>query len=132
MLPTISLSLLNDTVSEEGPGLVYLFKRTGDLSKGLRVAFTVAGTAKNTADYALSWPTAVFAPGSADATITVRPTKDAEVEPTETVAIKILPLTFRYNIGTQEAVVGRILDGAIVEGTDFNEGQPGLNWNIPA
>jgi hypothetical protein len=130
MLPTITFSLLQDATSEDGPGLFYIFKRSGDLSSLLRVNFMVGGSAINGTDYALSWPNVVFVPGSDTATLTVRPVRDARIEGTETLALRLLDRPTRYIIGTPGSVVGFIRDGALFEGPDPEVTQPGFNWHL--
>lgn len=109
-LPTITFSLLPSTVQEDGGGaLVYTFKRTGDLSASLSVAYRLGGTATLKTDYRRSSSSVTFAAGSDTATLTIRPKADAIIEPNETVSVTILARS-RYIIGTTGPVVGTIVN----------------------
>jgi ELWxxDGT repeat protein len=112
-LPAIALALTPAAVTEDGASnLVYTFTRTGPTTSGLRVNYTVDGTATLRTDYtgiaaADTTKTVRFAAGSSTTTVTVTPRVDTTVEANETVALKLAAGT-GYTVGTTTAVTGTI------------------------
>jgi hypothetical protein len=115
--PTISLSLPTASVLEDGiTNLAYTFTRTGSTSTALTVGYNIAGTATNGSDYGAIGTSVTFAPGSANATVTVNPTADSTVEPDETVALT-LATGNDYLIGTSGPVTGTIRNDDVAGST---------------
>jgi hypothetical protein len=117
--PVITLAVSPSAgVAEDGmSNLVYTFSRTGPITSGLTVNYTVGGTATLGTDYAgiAATPTVktvTFAANSSTATVTVDPTADTTIEPNETVELT-LAAGSGYSIGTTAAVVGTILNDDI-------------------
>ena len=113
--PSISLSLANASVTEDGPtNLAYTFTRSGSTSSPLTVNYSVGGTASRGIDYtgipALPATQSItFAAGSATASLRVDPTGDRNQEANETVALSLLASS-GYTLGTPSAVTGTILN----------------------
>jgi Ca2+-binding RTX toxin-like protein len=116
-LPRISLNVSPASVTEAGtPNLVYTFSRTGPTTNPLTVNYSIAGTA-NASDYTGATPgtgkTITFAAGASTATLTLDPTADTTVEPSETVTLNLVAGT-GYTIDTTGAVTGTILDSPVI------------------
>jgi hypothetical protein len=113
--PSITLSLANASVKEDGPtNLVYTFTRSGSTSSPLTVNYSVGGSASRGIDYtgipALPATKSItFAAGSATASLRVDPTGDRTQEANETVALRLLASS-GYSLGTASAVTGTILN----------------------
>ena len=120
VLPSVTLALSSPSVLEDSDAnLVYTFTRTGDTSSKLKVNFTVEGTAKgndSTGRYSVT-----FAENSATAQFTASPYNDSSFEPDETVILS-LETGKGYNIGTSDAVIGRIVNDDVLQPgtTTFN------------
>lgn len=109
-LPSITLSLSQATIPEDGPGdLLYTFTRTGPTSAPLTVNYSVDGT-----------PTparkrVTFRAGSTTTTVAVDPTTDSRVESPETVSLR-LSAGGGYSIGTSSEVTGTIRNSSTIQG----------------
>lgn len=111
--PVISLAVSPAAVAEDsGTNLQYTFTRTGPTTRALTVNYTVGGSALLGTDYAgitasLGQASVSFSPGSATASVTVRPIADRDMELDETVALTLAGGT-GYTLGTIDPVVGTI------------------------
>ncbi|MFN9694099.1 MAG: hypothetical protein ACK550_09980 [Synechococcaceae cyanobacterium] len=99
---------------DSGVNIVYTFTRSGDLSKELKVNFSVSGSASIGSDFsgiaANDGPqTVTFAAGSAITNVVVDPQEDAEIEADESLLLTLLPGA-DYRIGTTAAVEAKILN----------------------
>jgi ELWxxDGT repeat protein len=111
-LPLITLTVSPAVLEDGSSELVYVFSRTGPVSKPLTVPVKVGGTASLGKDYSglAASPSRrrfTFAAGSSTTSVAVKPIADATVEPDETVALSLLSGT-DYRIGTPGAVIGTI------------------------
>lgn len=104
----VSVAVAPTSVAEDsGTGLAFTFTRTGVLTAGLTVSFTVGGSATFGTDYTVAGAasftatsgTVAFAPGSATATVTLTPTADGLVEANEDATLTITDAV-GYNVGT--------------------------------
>lgn len=111
--PVISLAVSTASVLEDGASqLRYIFSRSGPTTAGLTVAFTVAGTATRGIDYtgvrtAASTHTLSFAVGASQATLSLDPAADTDLEPDETVSLTLAPGS-NYTIGPKGTATGTI------------------------
>jgi hypothetical protein len=114
----VSVAVAPSSVSEDGAtNLVYTFSRTGVISSGLTVNFSVGGTATFNTDYTQSGAasftpptgTVTFSAGSSTATVTVDPTADGAAEGDETVILTLTTGT-GYNVAAPSAATGTILN----------------------
>jgi len=112
-LPVITVAVSPASVNEDGmTNLVYTFRRTGPTTQPLLVKYNVSGTATLGVDYtgiaaAVGAKTVKFAPGSATATVTVDPTKDATPEPNEDVTLTLVAGA-GYTVGAAAQAKGTI------------------------
>ena len=102
-LPTITLIVDDRDASETAPGdaadlAIVTVVRSGDISAELIVSYELGGTAQNGVDYSLLPGTVTIPAGVDRAGIVVQPIDDPVAEPTESVAVTILPESF-YIIG---------------------------------
>jgi len=94
--PVVSLIATRPTTSEPSPliriapGLVTVARR-GDLSEPLKARYVIGGTAANGGDYQFLDGDLTLGAGEATGEIQVIPIDDEEMEPTETVILKLLP-----------------------------------------
>ncbi len=138
--PTVTLVASPNAVAEDGaPNLVYTFTRTGPTTSALTVNFAAArdgGTAPSITEYASSFQSngssttgslsftsgtgsIVIKAGASSATFTIDPTPDSTVENDESVRLT-LSANSNYNVGTQGAVSGTILNDDFAVGTDLS------------
>ncbi|MEQ1604782.1 MAG: Calx-beta domain-containing protein [Pyrinomonadaceae bacterium] len=103
----VTVAVAPATTPEAGADLVFTFTRTGVLTGGLTVNYTIGGSATNGTDYAAILSPVVFAPGAATATVNVNPTDDADVEPDETVILTVINGS-GYTVGAPSAATGTI------------------------
>lgn len=99
-LPVVSVSVAPASVAEDGAAnLVYTFTRTGSTAASATVHFRVTGSATYASDYTVAGATsfdakvgiATFAAGSSTAVVTIDPTADQTIEPSETAWLVVLP-----------------------------------------
>ncbi|MDM3854902.1 MAG: Calx-beta domain-containing protein [Aphanizomenon gracile PMC649.10] len=118
--PIVTFSVAPQIVSEDGDtNLAYIFTRTGDLTNSLSVGILVSGTAIFGSDFTQNGATIVdnstvivtFAPGASEATVSVYPIKDSINEEDETISVS-LALSINYIVGTPDAIIGTITNGA--------------------
>jgi len=127
-LPSITLSLSQATIAEDGPGtLLYTFTRTGPTSAPLTVIYSVGGTATPGSDYRgiAATPTlrrVTFRAGSSTTTVAVDPTSDSRVESPETVSLR-LSAGSSYSIGTPSEVMGTIRNSPTIQGRFTSRGE---------
>ena len=98
MPPGVSLVFDSMNIAEDsGKGFVYTFKRDGDTTNDLTVNFTVSGDATSE-DYDLtgadegfdgSQGTITIAANQSEATITITPIIDSEIESDETIKLSL-------------------------------------------
>jgi Ca2+-binding RTX toxin-like protein len=114
----VSLEATVGTVSEDGvKNVVYTFTRTGNTASALDVSYEIGGTATNGTDYAVIGGTSgtantrivSFDADEITKTVTITPTDDNLVEPTETIEFRLLASN-NYNIVTPAAIVTTISD----------------------
>lgn len=74
---------------ESGSPATFGLRRSGDISLGATVSFTLGGTATAGTDYTVPQLTAYFAPYSATAQVVVTPLQDERFEPAETVTLTL-------------------------------------------
>jgi hypothetical protein len=119
--PSITLSLTNSSVREDGAdNIVYTFTRTGPTTSPLSVKYSLAGSATAT-DYTGASPSAntvTFAANSTSVSVTLDPTTDTLIEPTETIALTLVSGS-GYKLGTTTAVVSTILDDDIASSNSY-------------
>jgi Ca2+-binding RTX toxin-like protein len=113
-LPTVTVNLSPTSVNEDGTAnLVYTFTRTGSTANSLTVSYDIIGTALSS-DYTGATPgtgkTITFAAGFSTATLTIDPTADRIIEGNESVIITLAPSTNNYDVGSEKAARGIILD----------------------
>ncbi len=119
--PSVTLAVSPASVTEDGAGnLVYTFTRTGPVTSGLAVNYTVAGSADLGLDYtgiasAETNKSIAFAVGAATATVVVDPTQDSTFEFNETVSL-MLSTGAGYTVSSSDPVTGTICndDGVVV------------------
>ncbi len=115
-LPNVNVSVSPSAMNEDAAGsLTYTFTRSIVTASTLTVNFSLGGTADPSTDYGQTGATSftpptgtvTFAGGSGTATVTVDPTTDFAVEPSETV---VLTTTAGpgYNVGTPTSATGTI------------------------
>ncbi|PTY04265.1 hypothetical protein DB347_20425 [Opitutaceae bacterium EW11] len=90
-LPLVSISAPDSTAAEAAlDPATYRIERTGDMSAGLSVNFSVGGTASLASDYTLSTASPVVIPaGASFIDVTLTPIDDAEIEGDETATITL-------------------------------------------
>ena len=110
-ITTVSVSdALSVSEGSASPQLTFTFNRTGDLSRGLDVKYTLDGTATTGSDYiGPAVYTVHFNSGSATATLSLAVQDDAIFEGSETVDVHLVADS-HYNFGAQVSATGTILD----------------------
>jgi Calx-beta domain len=94
--PVVALMATRPTTSEPSPLIriapgLFTVTRRGDLSEPLKVRYAIGGTAANGVDYQFLDGDLMLGAGEATGEILVMPIDDEEVEPTETVLLRLLP-----------------------------------------
>ena len=107
-LPTVTIGAANPTASEGGGAGQFLVRRTGSTAAPLTVSYAVGGTATAGSDYAALSRTVVIPAGASSAAITVRPANDPAVEPSETVAVRLVAGS-AYAVGASSAATVKIV-----------------------
>ncbi|MGD8592856.1 MAG: Calx-beta domain-containing protein, partial [Gammaproteobacteria bacterium] len=98
------------TVKEEGPVAVITVVRTGNLDLAASVEYTTMdGSAVNGADYVFASGVLNFAPGQSSAQFEVTPIDDSEIEPVESLTMK-LSNPLGANLGQQKMATLEIED----------------------
>ena len=98
------------TVKEEGPVAVITVVRTGNLDLATSVEYTTMdGSAVNGADYVFASGVLNFAPGQSSAQFEVTPIDDSEIEPVESLTMK-LSNPLGANLGQQKMATLEIED----------------------
>jgi RTX calcium-binding nonapeptide repeat (4 copies)/Calx-beta domain len=112
----VTIAVAPSSVEEDGvPNLVYTFTRNGVTTGPLTVNFSVGGTATFSTDYTQTGAatftatdgTVTFGAGNSTATVTVDPTTDTVVEPSETVTLTVTAGT-GYNVANPFTATGTI------------------------
>ena len=112
----VTVAVAPSSVEEDGVGnLVYTFTRNGVTTGALTVNFSVGGTATFNDDYTQTGAatftatdgTVTFGAGNTTATVTVDPTADNIVEPSETVVLTVTTGT-GYNVANPSTATGTI------------------------
>ncbi len=98
-LPVVSVVADDPAAAESGDPGSFTVTRSGDLSAGLTVAYTLGGTATHGADYTALPGTVTIPAGQASAAVAVSPLADSAVEPAETVILS-LAAGASYALGT--------------------------------
>jgi hypothetical protein len=108
--PTISVSALNPSASEQGPvNGAFRFTRTGDLTVPLKVFYKIGGTARNGVDYVRLSSSAVIPAGAATGDLLVKPVDDNLREGTVTVIVNII-INQSYTVGAPSSATVTIAD----------------------
>lgn len=113
--PVVTIHATDPAASEAGadPG-VFTISRTGPTTAGLRIPFSVGGTAFNGTDYLAITGEVTIPFGQSSATVTVTPIADQVVEGSETVVINLaLDLTGRYQLGNPSQATVTIADATL-------------------
>ncbi|HKY42128.1 MAG TPA: Calx-beta domain-containing protein [Pyrinomonadaceae bacterium] len=112
----VSIAVAPSAVNEDGAtNLVYTFSRTGVTTSPLTVNFTIGGTATFNTDYTQTGAvtfdaddgTVTIGAGNTTAIVTVDPTGDTTVEPSETVILTLAAGT-GYNVANPNTATGTI------------------------
>jgi hypothetical protein len=92
-LPVVSISAVVPAIDEEGgaSGEFRIERSGGDLTNDLRVYYRIAGSAGNGVDYQGLNGTVTLGAGDRTAAIRLIPIDDAEIEPSETVEVRLCP-----------------------------------------
>ncbi len=90
-MPLVSVTATDASAAEPGTDTgTFTLTRSGDLGSALAVSIVISGSATSGVDYQ-SLPTTInFPPGQANATLTVTPIDDAQVEAAESVTLTIV------------------------------------------
>ena len=110
-LPTVVIVATKNLASEKGDRGIFTISRTGDTSSGLKVGYTVLGTAINGTDYQKLSGQVLIRAGSTSAVVRVIPLADSEVEGRETVKLKLLRSP-TYTVGSSGRASVTIIDEA--------------------
>ena len=133
-IPIVTIAATDADASETGPDSgTFTVSRTGDTTDPLTVTYTVGGTAAGndfTPTPALSG-TVTIASGAADATITITPAEDSDVEGDETVIVTLTD-TADYDLGATTEATVTIADNdvaavSVLNSLVFNEVLPDPN-----
>jgi len=90
--PTVTVIATDENASESGPDPgTFTVTRTGSTASELTLAYSVAGTAVNSVDYATLSGSVTIPAASTSATITVSPIDDANTEVEESVVLTLTP-----------------------------------------
>jgi len=119
---TVSIQATDPSASEAGPDKgTFTITRTGDTGQPLTVYYTVTGTACTADMQQYLSGAAVIPAGNSQVAIDVTPTIDGIPEPTETVALTLVPDP-AYGIGTPASATVSIADhtvpGVSIQATD--------------
>jgi len=135
--PTVSVSS-SGTASEAGSDTggvqngTFTLTRAGSHADPLTVTYTLDGTANEGSDFTLAGGTiqqAIIPAGQSSVTVTVRPTKDNDVEDTETVTATLTSPGEEYSIGTPStATITLADDSATVTAAATTDGNGGY-WD---
>jgi hypothetical protein len=108
--PSVTVSGYDTLGTEAGPDVAaFTVTRTGDMSQGIVVRYTLTGTASNGVDY-VEDPLAVEIPaGVASADVIISPINDSEAELTETVTITLIGAP-EYDLGPGTSASANIVD----------------------
>ncbi len=110
----VSVEALDPNASEVGPdpGTVR-FARQGDVSLGLVVGYSIAGTATNGVDYQPPLDgSVIFQPGETFRDVTIAPVDDVLLEGSETVVLSLIP-DVSYFLGATTTATVAIADSAL-------------------
>jgi hypothetical protein len=110
-LPFVTLQVSPDKITEDGNSrMIFVFKRSGDLSKPLVVYYEMKGSAEPQMDYKVPSNTKkIFFPsGVSVVSLEVVPIEDSQLETDETVTISLVPYE-TYNRETLDDVSGVIV-----------------------
>jgi len=136
--PVVALMATRPTTSEPSPLIriapgLFTVTRRGDLSEPLTVRYAIGGTAGNGVDYQSLDGDLTLGAGEATGEILVMPIDDEEVEPTETVILKLLPDT-AYQLSPASSAVVTILSVDDREGASLRIVSPrsGTVFTAPA
>ena len=89
-LPTVSIAATDSAAAEPGTNTgAFTFTRSGATTQSLVVAYNIAGTATNGADYQQLLGTVTIPAGSASATVSIKPIDDVTLESNETVVFSV-------------------------------------------
>jgi len=114
-LPEVNLSVSPESVLEDGEAnLVFTFSRTGPITEGLVVNYTVSGTAVTGLDYTGisstgTTKTVNIPAGSSSVNVTVDPTSNTITEENKTVILTVA-VTSRYTVGALSSATGTIVN----------------------
>ncbi len=109
-LPSVTVSASPASVAENSAlGVAFTFARGEAGNSGLRVNFSVSGTAMNGADYAQVQNAITIPAGAAAASLAVIPVNDSTVEPSETISVAVSQSP-DYTIGQPGSATATILD----------------------
>jgi hypothetical protein len=107
--PAVGVRFMDAEISEvpsvkTGEGTDLVFNRTGNLSKSLKVPFTISGTATNGKDFTKLPAFVTFKPGSDRVVIKVVAGRDGIAEGNETLTVSLAPAeTHRAETGAESA-----------------------------
>src|SRR5262245_27858727 len=88
--PLVTIGAGKSTAAEGGGAGQFVVRRTGSTAAPLRVSYAGGGTASAGSDYAARRSSDVIPAGASSTAITVRPTNDTAVDPSETVAVRLV------------------------------------------
>jgi hypothetical protein len=109
-IPTVTVAASDANASETGAGTgTFTISRTGDLTAGLTVRYSLGGTAGNGTDYASLSGSLTIPAGAASATVTVSPIDDTAVEGNETFVLT-LSANAAYTVGSPNNATVTIAD----------------------
>src|SRR5437867_10984192 len=115
-IPVISVSASDPNASEAGPDPgAFTIRREGPTNTGVRVFFTLRGTASNGVDYETISENVEMPSGVVRVVIPVKPIDDTIPEPIETVNLRLVPSPLagaidQYRIGSPTNAVASIRD----------------------
>lgn len=113
---SVTIVASDPQASEAGPDKgVFTVRRSGSTDNHIIVFFTLTGTATNGADYEGVANSVVIPPGAREASVTILPIDDTEIENNETVIARLIPSPLagpapQYIIGNISNAVVTIFD----------------------
>ena len=132
--PVVTIEATDASASEAGldPG-VFTIARSGPTTAGLRVSYSIGGTATNGTDYQGIASEVIIPAGQSSVAVTITPIADQAVEGSETVLLILaLDLTGTYQVGSPgQATVTIADDNALpvvtIVATDATASEPGTD-----
>ncbi|MFI5381802.1 MAG: beta strand repeat-containing protein, partial [Tepidisphaerales bacterium] len=106
---TVTVAATQPNASEAGVQGQFTFTRAGNITNDLPITYQLAGTAITGTDYQ-ALGNIVIPAGQASVAVPLIPIDDNLVEPTETVALTILPSASFYVVGAPSSATVNILD----------------------